>query len=160
MYRQLEDNDASDCIALMKKSWHDNEGYSVGYQEKNEVSWILHLTKHLSEAPNNPHFFTQGAWSDEGKLKGFFLASTFTNYYNGQFTMDVKDCIIDQDIGNTSFVAVRFFDSMFEHMKKYGGDYWRADSVRTYDNCEKYAEFLCKRYNATASLSMRGKLEV
>lgn len=160
MIRQLEDNDAAACIALMNKSWHDNDGYSVGYDNKNEVSWILHLTKHISEAQTNPHFFTLGSWDDKGKLKGFFLASTFKNYYTDEWTMDVKDCIVDQDVGNTVFMTIRFFDRMMNHVRENGGVYWRADSVRGFDDCEKYKRLLEKRYNATASLSMRGKLEV
>lgn len=158
MIRQLEDNDAAACVALMNKSWHDNEGYSVGYDNKNEVSWILHLTKHITEAQVNPHFFTRGSWNEDGDLKGFFLASTFVNYYTSEHTMDVKDCIVDQDIGNTVFTTVRFFDEMMAHIKKNGGLYWRADSVRSLGNCEKYAQLLEKRYNATRSLSMRGRI--
>lgn len=158
MYRKLEDNDSVACINLMMKSYHYNEGYGVGYSNRNEISWIDHLFKHITEVKaENMHYFTMGSFTPEGDLKGFFLASTFRNYYTGLWTMDVKDCIVDHDL-NTAFMVAKFFDKMMEHMKEYGFTDWRADSVRAFEDSKGYAEFLQSKYNATISHSMRGRL--
>ena len=156
MIRPLEDNDAVSCILLMDQSWHHNDGYSVGYRNKNEVSWIEHLMQHIREAQSNPHYFTMGVW--DGRLKGYMLASTFRNYYTEEWTMDVKDCIIDPELKNPAFTVIRLYDAMFKHMKENNGVYWRADSVREFHHCEQYAKLLEKKYNGVTSLSIRGSL--
>ena len=157
MIRPLEDNDAVQCINLMSKSWDRNDGYGLGYINKNEVSWIEHLMQHIRGQRSDANYFTQGVFED-GQVTAFLLASTFRNFYTEEWTMDVKDCIVDDENRNTVFAVTRLYDAMFEHMKQHGGIYWRADSVRSYENCEKYAKFLQKKYNASISLSMRGSI--
>lgn len=154
--RQLEDNDVVDCVNLMIESFNRNNGYGPGYRNKNEARWVKFLLHNIEEAKTSPHYFNRGAWR-EGELVGFFLASTFESYYTRQWVMDVKDCIVKDD-RNTAFIVNGFYNAMFDHMREHGGKHWRADSVRSYENCEKYAQFLHKRYNATISLSMRGEI--
>ena len=158
MIRPLEDNDTVSCILLMDQSWHHNNGYSVGYTNKNEASWVRHLMEHISKSKDNPHFFTMGNWAEDGHFNGFMLASTFRNYYTEEWTMDVKDCIVDHRLKNTAFTVIRLYDAMFEHMKQHNGIYWRADSVREFNDCAQYSRLLEKRYNGVTSLSIRGRL--
>lgn len=155
MIKLLTDNDMVDAINLMSKSYDDND--YIGY-DKNERSWIEHFCKHVREQTGGPHYIAVGDFSDEGKLQGFLLASTFKNYYTQEYVMDVKDCIVDHDHSNNLFIVRRLFDYMMEHIKANGGKHWRADSIRSFGDCERYAEFLKRFYNAEASLSMRGQL--
>lgn len=157
MIKILEDNHVVEAINLMSKSYDDNE--YIGY-DKNERSWVEHFTKHVREAKGNPHFLAIGDFNEDGKLQGLLLASTFLNYYTQEFVMDVKDCIVDHDNSNNIWIVKRLFDHMMEHIKKCDGKHWRADSIRAFQDCERYAEFLKRFYNAEASLSMRGQLEV
>ena len=85
------------------------------------------------------------------------LCSAFKNYYTQQWVMDVKDCIVDHDNSNL-YTVKRMFDYMMEHIREHGGKHWRADSIRAFQDCERYAEFLKRFYNAEASLSMRGEV--
>ena len=110
----------------MIKSFESNDGYGTGYSNKNEARWIKHFLNHVEEGQKNPHYFTRGSW-DGDKLTGFFIASTFENYYTRQWTMDVKDCIVDEDGRNTAFIVKQFYDEMFKHMAEHGGKYWRAE---------------------------------
>lgn len=156
MYRQLEDNDVADCIHLMKLSYAQNNGYGVGYNSRNEVSWIEFLLLHIKEAQHNPHFFTIGNWQD-GKLKGFMIASTYLCVYTGRYIMDVKDCIVNKE-NNNAIRITRFFDKLMEHIEDEGGLDWRADSVQVFEDSNKYAEFLVKRYGGTKYVSVRGQV--
>ena len=155
MIRQLEDNDAADCIALMKVSFEQNDGYGVGYSSRNEATWIGFLLNHIHKAKTDPHFFTIGDFQD-GKLKGFMIASTYHCVYTDRFVMDVKDCIVDKN-NNNAIRVTRFFDKLMEHIEHNGGLDWRADSVQAFDDSNKYAEFLCKRYRGTKYVSVRGQ---
>lgn len=152
MIKKLEDNDVVEAINLMSKSYDDND--YVGYN-KNERTWIEHFLKHVKE--DSPHFIAIGDY-DDGKLQGFLLASTFNNYYTQEYVMDVKDCIVDHDNKNNIWIVKRLFDHMMEHIKAHGGKHWRADSIRAFQDCERYADFLKRFYNAEASLSMRGQI--
>ena len=158
MYRKLEDNDVVQCCTLLLKSFQHNDGYGVGFDTPNQAGWVDHLLTHLREQKaGNMHFFTCGSFTDEGRMKGFFLASTFHNKYIDEWVMDVKDCIVDHEF-NTAFMTAHFFDEMMTHIKENGGKYWRADSVRSLEDCHKYSEFLRKRYNARTYLSMNGEV--
>ena len=154
MIKHIEDNDVAMCISLMYKSYEDND--YIGY-EKNERSWIEHLCKHVREAESNPKFLAIADVDDEGKMQGFLLASAFNNYYTQEWVMDVKDCIVDHD-NNNVWVVKRLFDALMVHIEQHGGRHWRADSIRAFQDCERYAEFLKRFYNAEASLSMRGQI--
>ena len=156
MYRKLEDNDASACIELMKRSYAQNNGYGVGYNSRNEVSWIEFLIKHIRGAQESPHFFTVCNVQD-GELKGFLIASTYLCAYTDRYVMDVKDCIVDKE-NNNAIRVTRFFDKLMEHIEDSGGLDWRADSVQVFDDSHKYAEFLCKRYGGTKYMSVRGQV--
>ena len=153
MIRQLEDNDAVVAINLMSKSYDDNA--YIGY-DKNERTWIEHFLKHVKEAKTDPRFIAIADWKD-GKMQGFMLCSAFKNYYTQQWVMDVKDCIVDHDNSNL-YTVKRMFDHMMDHIQEHGGKHWRADSIRAFQDCERYAEFLKRFYNAEASLSMRGQI--
>ena len=156
MYRKLEDNDVADCIALMKVSYSQNDGYGVGYNSRNELTWIEFLLKHIKEAKHNPHFFTIGNFQD-GELKGFMIASTYLCAYTDRYVMDVKDCIVNKENRNAIRVT-RFFDEFMKHVEENGGLDWRADSVQAFDSSNKYAEFLCRRYKGTKYVSVRGQV--
>ena len=157
MIRKLEDNDAVQCINLMAKSWDRNDGYGTGYRNKNEVSWIEHLMQHIRGAKSDPNYFTQCVVRD-GQIKAFLLASTFRNFYTEEWTMDVKDCIVDDEDRNTVFMVIKMYDEMMQHIEQSGGIYWRADTVRSWKHSLKYARLLEKKYDATTSLSMRGRI--
>ena len=157
MIRQLEDNDAVQCINLMNQSWDRNAGYGLGYTNKNEVSWIEHLLQHIRQAKSDPNYFTSCV-EEDGKIKGFLLASTFRNFYTEEWTMDVKDCIVDEEGRNSAFMVIKMYDEMMDHIQTNGGIYWRADTVRSWEHCQKYARLLEKKYGATTSLSMRGRI--
>ena len=155
MIRPLEDNDAADCIALMKLSWEQNNGYGVGYGQRNEVSWINFLTRHIREAQTDPHFFTVCDMQEE--LKGFLIASTYHCVYTNRYIMDVKDCIVDKRNNNIMRVT-RFFDKLMEHIEHHSGLDWRADSVQVFEDSHKYVDFLCRRYRGTKYMSVRGQV--
>lgn len=155
MIRLLDDNNVLDCILLMDKSTKDND-YPL---ERNERVWVEHLCSTINKQYESPHYLAIGDYDKTtNKLKGFMLASTFTSYYNGEFIMDVKDCIVDQDY-NSAFTAVRLFDYMIEHLKKHKGTRWRADSVRSNTNAEDYVKFLQKKYNATPLYGVHGRIQ-
>jgi len=155
MIRLIEDNDVFEAIKLMNKSCQDNE--YKGY-DRNEAVWIsffLGLVKRQKEG--DPHVLVIGDY-DDTRLKGFLSASTYNNYYNNQWVMDVKDCIVDHDYNN-AYVVYRLFDYMMKHIKEHGGKSWRADSVRDEKEAIDYGRFLQKRYNAEVHVSVRGKLQ-
>ena len=156
MIKELEDNDMVACINLMDQSWVYNEGYGVGYTNKNEYSWINHLMEHIINAKDNPHYVAIGYWRDD-QLLAFLLASTFKNFYSTEWTMDVKDCIVDHS-KNTVFAVTAMMDWLMKHIDDNGGKYWRADTVRDYDNSLKYATFLANRYDGYISHTVRGKI--
>jgi hypothetical protein len=155
MIKLIEDNDVLEAINLMAKSTKDKTFF--GYEE-NQAIWIeffLGLVKRQKE--NDPHVLVVGDW-DNKNLRGFLSASTFSNYYNNSWVMDVKDCIVDHDYNNV-FVVYRLFDYMIEHVKKHDGKHWRADSVRSGDEGTNYAKFLNRRYNTETHVSVRGVIQ-
>lgn len=156
MIRKLEDNDVAACISLMLTSYAQNKGYGVGYGMRNEASWIEFLIKHIRGAQHDPHFFTVGDFQD-GELKGFMMASTYLCVYTDRYVMDVKDCIVDKN-NNNAIRVTRFFDKLMHHIEDNGGLDWRADSVQVFEDSDKYAEFLCKRYRGTKYVSVRGQV--
>lgn len=151
MIRKLRHNDAVDCISLMDKySFH-------AHYERDETLWIEHLLNHIKEAnKDNPHFIALGDYDDDGYLLGFLLGSTFTNYYNKKYVMDIKDVILEEDNKANVRTAIRLFNAAIEHIKSNGGIHWRADSVRDGDAGLKYAEFLSRKYNAKVHYGVRG----
>ena len=156
MIRTIEDNNVFEAIKLMNKSTEDNNYY--GY-ERNEAVWIeyfLSLVKKQKEG--SPHSLVIGDYDETDNLRGFLSASTFNNYYNNQWVMDVKDCIVDHNYNN-AFVVYRLFDYMMSHIKKHGGKHWRADSVRGEEEALQYGRFLQKRYNAELHVSVRGVIQ-
>ena len=156
MIRRIEDNDAADCIALMKLSFEQNDGYGIGYSSRNEVSWIEFLCKHIRGAQSDPHFFTVCDVVD-GDLKGFMIASTYHCAYTDRYVMDVKDCIVDKN-NNNAMRVTRFFDKLMEHIEDNSGLDWRADSVQVFEDSHKYTDFLAKRYRGTKYMSVRGQV--
>ena len=156
MIRTIEDNNVFEAIKLMNKSTEDNNYY--GY-ERNEAVWIeyfLSLIKKQKEG--SPHSLVIGDYDEADNLRGFLSASTFNNYYNNQWVMDVKDCIVDHDYNN-AFVVYRLFDYMIKHITENGGKTWRADSVRGEEEALQYGRFLQKRYNAELHVSVRGIIQ-
>lgn len=153
MIRGLTHNDTVECIQLMNKySFH-------AHYERDEALWIQHLLKHIIEAnKNNPHYLAIGDWDEDGYLNGFLLGSSYVNYYNQKYVMDVKDCIIEEEKFGPR-IAIRLFNAMEEHVKKHGGKHWRADSIRDGDAGLKYCEFLNRKYNAKIHYGVRGIIE-
>ena len=155
MIKLIEDNTVLDCINLMHTSTKDKTFF--GY-EGNQAVWItffLGLVKRQKE--KDPHALVIGDYKDN-QLRGFLSACTFVNYYNNTYTMDVKDCIVDHNYNN-AFTIYRLFDYMIDHLKKYGGKNWRADSVRSGQEGLDYATFLQKRYNTDTHVSVRGVIQ-
>lgn len=155
MIKLIEDNTVLDCIKLMHTSTKDKTFF--GY-EGNQAVWItffLGLVKRQKE--KDPHALVIGDYKDN-QLRGFLSACTFVNYYNNTYTMDVKDCIVDHNYNN-AFTIYRLFDYMIDHLKKYGGKNWRADSVRSGQEGLDYAAFLQKRYNTDTHVSVRGVIQ-
>ena len=156
MIKLIGDNDVFEAIKLMDKSTKGKE--HLGY-ERNESIWIQYFTS-LVEKQNegSPHVLVIGDYTDNGTLRGFLSASTFSNYYNKEWVMDVKDCIVDHD-HNNAFVVYRLFDAMIEHVRANGGRHWRADSIRGEQEALDYGRFLQHRYNAALHVSVRGVLQ-
>jgi len=155
MIKIIKDNDVFEAIKLMNKSCQDNE--YKGY-ERNEAVWIsffLDLVRKQKEG--SPHVLVIGDY-DGTQLRGFLSAETYSNYYNDQWVMDVKDCIVDHDYNN-AYVVCRLFDYMIAHIKKYGGKSWRADSVQNEKEAIDYGRFLQKRYSAEIHVSVRGVIQ-
>jgi hypothetical protein len=154
MIKNIEDNNVLDVIQLMDKS---TQGQQYGY-ERNEAVWISFLLSLLEQQKEgNPHFLVIGDYDNNNKLRGFLSAGTFENYYTKECVMDVKDCIVDHDYKNNAFVIYRLFDAMIAHVKKHGGKYWRADSIRSEQEAMDYGRFLQHRYNAAIHVSVRGE---
>ena len=79
MIKKIEDNDVFKAIELMNKSTKDSEYF--GY-DRNESIWIQYFTS-LVEKQNegSPHVLVIGDYTDDGTLRGFLSAATFSNYY-------------------------------------------------------------------------------
>jgi len=156
MIKLIGDNDVFEAIKLMDKSTKGKE--HLGY-ERNESIWIQYFTSLVEkQKEGTPHVLVIGDYADDGSLRGFLSAATFSNYYNKEWVMDVKDCIVDHDYNN-AFVVYRLFDAMMDHIKKHGGKHWRADSVRSEQEAMDYGRFLQHRYNAALHVSVRGVLQ-
>ena len=151
MIQTLKHNDAVECINLMNKySFH-------AHYERDETLWIEHLLNHIKEANlKNPHFMAIGDFNSDGYLDGFLLGSTFNNYYNKKYVMDIKDCILEEDNKLNVRTAIRLFNAAMDHIKEHGGIHWRADSIRDGEAGLRYAEFLNKKYNAKIHYGVRG----
>jgi len=156
MIKKIEDNDVFEAIKLMKKYVDANPSFGYDYNEAVWIKYFLSIVEKQNQ--DDPHYIAIGDY-DKDKLKGFLSASTFVNYYNNQWVMDVKDCVVDIDNKNNSFIVYRLFDYMVEHIKKHGGKHWRADSIRTEEDAIKYSRFLQKRYNSVMNISVRGVIE-
>jgi hypothetical protein len=156
MIKTIEDNNMYECIQLMHKSLQELDHQLYG---RNERYWIEHLSTHVGEqANNNPLFIAIGDYASNGSLRGFMLASAFRNFYNKEWVMDVKDCIVDQDYNN-AFTVTRLFNYMIDHVKQHGGTYWRADSIRAGNQAIEYIEFLAKKYNAIPFHGVHGRVD-
>lgn len=154
MIKRILDNDVFEAIKLMNKSTNDND--YKGY-ERNESVWISYFLSLVQKQKESPHALVIGYYNDN-KLKGFLSASTFNNYYNNEWIMDVKDCIVDKDNTTNGLIVRALFNKLMEHIKKNGGKYWRADSVQDEEHALKYGRFLEKHYNGRIQISVRGKI--
>jgi len=152
----ITENMILECIQLMDKSTVDNDYKPY---DRDELSWIEHLTKHVREQiKGNPLFLAiADVDMDRQYIKGFMLASAFQNYYTQEWVMDVKDCIVDHDFSNGRTVK-KLFDAMIDHVKAHDGKYWRADSLRAGDKAEEYTAFLQRIYGATPFMGVHGKV--
>jgi len=154
--KEIEDNDVFEAIQLMKKYVNQNkEFYGFNY---NEAVWIkFFLTIVEEQRKENPHYIALGSYKND-KLNGFLTASSYINYYDNNYVMDVKDCIIDLDNKNNAYIIYRLFDEMIACVKENGGKHWRADSVRNFDDAIAYGKLLNKRYKAKINVSVRGEI--
>ena len=155
MIRIIEDNDVHECINLMHESTQHNEYF--GYQ-RNERIWITHFLSHVEKAKSDPKFFTVADW-DGAFLRGFLIAHAYRNYYDQNYVMDVKDCIVDHTYKNNVFTITRMYNSLFDHIREHGGKHWRADSIRAEGESLKYGQFLQKKYGAALHFCVRGVLD-
>jgi len=152
MIKLIEDNDVFEAIQLMNKSTKEN---TYGGYERNEAIWIsFFLNIVAKQKEGNPHYLAIGEYKDN-RLIGFLLASTYQSYYNNQYTMDVKDCIVDSD-NSTPFTVTKLFNAMLEHVKHHGGLKWRADSIRAEGHSQNYVELLKLKYGAEIYYSAHG----
>jgi hypothetical protein len=154
MIKVIEDNDVFEAIQLMNKSNKDNNYF--GYT-RNESIWIKYFVTLVEKQKETPHALVIGDYVDD-KLRGFLSAESFSSYYNNEYVMDVKDCIVDHDYNN-AFTIYRLFDAMIAHTKKHGGSHWRADSIRSEKEAMDYGRFLQHRYNAAIHVSVRGIIQ-
>ena len=154
MIKLIEDNKVFEVLTLMNKYAQDNAELNYNYTEAVWIKFLLHILE-KQNIHKDPHYLAIGDY-DKGKLKGFLLANTFADHYNNNYIMDVKDCVVDIDNKNNSYVIFRLYDYLIEHTKKHGGKYWRADSIRNEKEAIRYARFLQKRYNAVMNISIRG----
>jgi len=156
MIKLIEDNNVYEAITLMNKTV--TEGKHNAY-ERNEYVWIqAFLTLIEEQRKENPLVLVIGDYDKNNNLRGFLSAAAFNNYYDGLCVMDVKDCIVNHDYNNNAFVVYRLFDAMVAHVKKHGGKYWRADSIREEQEALDYGRFLQHRYNAKLHVSVRGEV--
>tara|TARA_R100001224_G_C4024444_1_gene150432 strand:+ start:1642 stop:2115 length:474 start_codon:yes stop_codon:yes gene_type:complete len=155
MIRLLNNNDTVKVIQLMDKYISTGQNH-IGLQ-RNEAAWIQFYLNILSEQnKNNPHNYAVGDF-EKGNLRGFLLASTYSSHYNNDVIMDVKDCIVDFEY-NTTYTTIRLFNSLMEHIKKYKGVRWRADSIRAEEHTKQYAKLLKLKYNAEIYFSAHGTI--
>lgn len=155
MIKKLEDNNVLEAIQLMNKSTQDNE-YHFGYS-RNEAVWIKYFLELVEKQKQTPHALVIGDYID-GTLRGFLSAESFINYYNNEYIMDVKDCIVDHD-HNNAYTIYRLFDAMIAHTKKHGGKQWRSDSIMGEQEALDYGRFLQHRYDAALHVSVRGVIQ-
>jgi|TARA_E500000305_G_C4009753_1_gene232033 predicted RecB family nuclease len=155
MIKLLSNNDTFKVITLMN-NYVDTGQNHIGLN-RNEAAWIEFYLNILKEQNiNNPHYFAAGDF-EKDELRGFLLASTYSSHYNHEVIMDVKDCIVDLNY-NTTYTVIRLFNSLMEHIKKYKGVRWRADSIRAEEHTKKYANLLKLKYNAEIYFSAHGKI--
>jgi len=156
MIKKIEDNNVYEAITLMNKAV--TEGRHDAYK-RNEYVWIQSFMSLIQEQrKENPRVLVIGDYDNNNKLRGFLSASAFINSYDGEYVMDIRDCIVDHDYKNNAFVIYRLFDAMIAHVKKHGGKYWRADSIRSEQEAMDYGRFLQHRYNAKLHVSVRGEV--
>lgn len=156
MIRKIEDNNVFEAIELMNKSTKDYKYF--GYN-RNESIWIQYFLSLVEkQKAKNPHALVIGDYVDD-KLRGFLSAETFSNYYNNEWIMDVKDCRVDHDHKNNAYVVYRLFNAMIAHVKEHGGKHWRADSIHSEQEAMNYGRFLQRRYNAAIHTSVRGVIQ-
>lgn len=155
MIKIIGDNDVLEAINLMNASV-DMEQYKD--RKRNESAWINYFLNLVEKQKESPHALVIGDYDKENKLKGFLSACSFVDYYNNQYIMDVKDCIVDHRYNN-AFTVYRLFDYLEEHVKKNNGTSWRADSIRSEKEGQAYAKFLAKRYNTKTHVSVRGIIQ-
>jgi hypothetical protein len=156
MIKLIEDNNMYECVQLMQKSMQDNN-----YQpyDRNERCWMQHLATHIQkQGEGSPMYLAIGDYASCGSLRGFMLANAYSNFYTQEWVMDVVDCIVDHNYNN-AFTVTRLFNYMLDHVKKHGGKYWRADSIRAGDKAVEYTEFLAKKYNAIPFHGVHGRID-
>jgi hypothetical protein len=152
MIKILEDNSVFEAIQLMNKSTKEN---LYGGYERNETMWIsFFMNIMLEQKKGNPNYLAIAEYNND-KLSGFLLASTFESYYNGNYIMDVKDCIVDKD-NSTPFTVIKLFNYMIQHVKKHGGTRWRADSIRESIHSKNYVKLLQLKFGAEVYYSAHG----
>tara|TARA_B100000287_G_scaffold433119_1_gene494052 strand:- start:1944 stop:2429 length:486 start_codon:yes stop_codon:yes gene_type:complete len=158
MIRPIGHNDVVEAISLMSKSEKENNYLNI---KRKDSKWIAFFLNHVHEQSiNNPNFLAIGHYEDnkEGNLNGFLLASSFSNHYNDDVIMDVKDCIVDSpDNQRATYITIMLFNELMDHIRKHGGSKWRADSIRD-DKSQGYAKLLRIKYNADICHSAHGKI--
>jgi len=154
MIKIIGDNDVLEAINLMNASVDMNK-----YKDKkrNEAAWITYFLDLVYKQKESPHYLVIGDYVGN-KLRGFLSASSYVDTYNLEYIMDVRDCIVDHNYNN-AFTVYRLFDYMIDHIKKNGGNSWRADSIRPEKEGQAYAKFLAKRYNTKTHVSVRGVIQ-
>lgn len=155
--KKVGKTEAIQCMNLMRETCLVMSFGGYEYDEINWCTFFMDVVKRQDQGDLN--YMAYAVYKDSDLL-GFMTCNTFQNYYNETPIMDVKDMIVDETAGRftKAKVTAMLFDNMIKYVKSHGGKQWRADTVRTYEESEAYANFLKKRYDCSVSFSMRGTI--
>ena len=156
MIKKIQRNNVLEALNLFNNYVESNkDSPSVSMYDRNEAAWISYFVNAVNEQEKgSPHYLVIGDYKDG--LQGFILATSFQNYYNNQYVMDVKECAVNPDYKQPLWVVTRLFNEVMSHIKKHGGKYWRADSIRLHEDSLKYGKLLEKKYGGVMHFSVNG----
>ena len=156
MIKKIQKNNVLEALNLFNDYVEVNkDSPSISMYDRNEAAWINYFVTAVNEQEkSNPHYLVIGDY-DNG-LQGFILATSFQNYYNNQYVMDVKECAVSSSCAKPIWTVTKLFNEVMSHVKKHGGKYWRADSIRLHEESLKYGKLLEKKYKGVIHFSVNG----